>query len=221
MVDMELLAYLESFVSEERKQRFEEVLDLRTRFLTVAIEDIFQMHNSSAVIRTCDVFGVQQAHVIEARFGERLDKNIAMGAQQWVDVARYDQPKECLDGLRDQGYQIVATTPHTDSCYLEDFEFDGPTALFFGTEKEGLSPEVMETADRFLKIPLVGFSESLNVSSAAAIVIQRLAHKLRQSELPWQLTEADRLEKRLDWAQKSIKSVDMIMERFYADKGNF
>ena len=215
MVDQQLLTYLEEFISQERKERFLNVLEERTKFITVAIEDVFQLHNSSAVIRSCEVFGIQTAHVIEDRFGKRLDKNIAMGAQQWVDVARYEDTKSCISYLRREGYQIIATTPHNDSCLLEDFELNKKSALFFGTEKEGLSEEVMQEADGFLKIPMVGFTESLNISVSAAIILQYLTTKLKKQELPWQLSDSEKLEKRLDWTKKSIKSLDDILSRYY------
>ncbi|MGB5482468.1 MAG: TrmH family RNA methyltransferase, partial [Eudoraea sp.] len=86
MIDLDLLSYLETYITPERLKRFNDVLNERTNYITVAIEDVFQMHNASAVIRSCDVFGIQKAHIIEDRFGQRLDKNIAMGAQKWVDI---------------------------------------------------------------------------------------------------------------------------------------
>lgn len=215
MEDQQLLTYLEEFISIERKERFLKILEERTKFITVAIEDVFQLHNTSAVIRSCEVFGIQTAHVIEARFGKILDKNIAMGAQQWVDVARYEDTKSCISYLRSEGYQIIATTPHNDSCLLEEFEIDKKSALFFGTEKEGLSEEVMQEADGFLKIPMVGFTESLNISVSAAILLQYLRSKLKKQGLPWQLSEVEKLEKRLDWTKKSIKSLDDILSRYY------
>ncbi len=215
MVDQQLLTYLEEFISIERKERFLRVLEERTKFITVAIEDVFQLHNTSAVIRSCEVFGIQSVHVMEDRFGKRLDKNIAMGAEQWVDVKRYENSKSCISYLRGEGYQIIATTPNDDSCLLEDFEMDKKSALFFGTEKEGLSEEVMQEADGFLKIPMVGFTESLNISVSAAIILQHLSSKLKKQGVPWQLSEVEKLEKRLDWTKKSIKSIDDILSRFY------
>lgn len=215
MIDNQLLEYLEGFITAKRKERFLEVLEHRSNFITVAIEDVFQLHNTSAVIRSCEVFGLQSAHVIEDRFGERLDKNIAMGAQQWIDVYGYSSTKSCISKLRSDGYRIIATTPHNDSCLLNDFEFDEKIALFFGTEKEGLSDEVMENADGFLKIPMVGFTESLNISVSAAIILQNLTSKLKIQDLPWQLTEEEKMEKRLEWTKKSVKSIDDILKRFY------
>jgi rRNA methylases len=217
MVDLDLLDYLEGYLTEERKQRFLEVLQLRTRHITVAIEDVFQMHNTSAIIRSCDVFGVQEVHVVEDRFARMLDKNIAMGAEKWVDVNKYHNTRDCITALKQQGYQIIATTPHDNSTLLSDFFPEQKSALFFGTEKGGLSDEVMQQADGFLKIPMVGFSESLNVSVAAAIIIQEVAHKVRTSQLDWRLTDTEILEKRMDWTQKSIQHVKGIIKRYYAD----
>lgn len=204
MGDLQLLTYLEDFISGDRKERFLQVLEERTKFITVAIEDVYQLHNTSAVIRSCEVFGIQNAHVIENRFGKRLDKNIAMGAQQWVDVSRYEDTKSCISHLRDEGYRIIATTPHDDSCLLEDFKIKEKTALFFGTEKEGLSEEVMQEADGFLKIPMVGFTESLNLSVSAAIILQHLTGKLKRQELPWQMSDSEKFEK--DWIGQKNQS---------------
>ena len=213
--DHDLLHYLEGFISEERKERFLEVLAKRTRFLTVAIEDVYQLHNTSAVIRSCDAFGIQDVHVVENRFGKRLDKNIAMGAEQWVDVHRYQTTTQCMEALKEKGYQIIATTPHNDSNLLADVKITTKTALFFGTEKEGLSQAVLEQADGFLKVPMVGFSESLNISVSAALIIQQLGDTLRKSNLPWHLTAMEILEKQLDWTKKSIKDIDGVLTRYH------
>ena len=217
MVDTDLLNYLETFLSPERKQRFLEVLSYRTKYLTVAAEDVFQMHNASAIVRSCDVFGIQELHLIEGRYGQRIDKNIALGAQQWVDVKSYKNSLECIDSLKAAGYRIAATVPTGKAVPLSEFILDCKTALFFGTEKEGLSEEVIDKADAFIQIPMVGFSESLNVSVSAAIILQRLSTELRNSNLPWQLTEDEKMEKRLDWAKKTIKQSAQIIARFRSE----
>lgn len=214
-MQIELLNYLEGYLTENRKQRFIDVLSKRTNCLTVAIEDVYQLHNTSAIVRSCDAFGIQKAHVIEDRFENRLDKNIAMGAQQWVDVHRHHTAADCLKILREQGFKIVATVPHDKGTMLSDFKIEEKTALFFGTEREGLSDLILEQADAYLQIPMVGFSESLNVSVSAAIILQDLAEKLRKSDLSWELSEAEKFDKRLDWTKKSIKNVERIIERYY------
>lgn len=218
MVDLDYLAFLEDFLTENRKEKFLKVLQNRTNHFTVAVEDVFQMHNASAVMRSCEVFGIQQMHVIEQRFGKRIDKEIAMGAQKWVDIHAFDSVGGCITSLKNKGYQIIATTPHENDCLLEDFDIAKPSALFFGTEKEGLSEEIMQQADGFLKIPMVGFTESLNISVSAAIIIQNLTNRLQNSNLNWRLSADEILEKRLAWAKNSIKDIKRIEERYYNTK---
>ncbi len=213
-MDTRKLEYLERFISPQRLERFREILALRTRYITVALEDVYQMHNASAVIRSCDVFGIQDAHLIEARFGRRLDRKIAMGAQKWVDIHRYDSTDICIEALRKRGYRIVATTPHGDSHAPDQLPLDRPVALFFGTEKEGLSQRVLSQADAAVRIPMVGFTESLNISVAAAILLYDLSDRLRKSDIRWGLSEPEILGKRFDWAFKSVRSAEEILSRF-------
>lgn len=215
MVDLDLLNYLEGFLTDNRKERFSEVLKYRTNHLTVAVEDIFQFHNTSAVMRSCEVFGIQELNIVEQRFGKDIDKEIAMGAQKWVDINKFETIGNCIDDLRAKGYQIIATTPHNDSCLLHEFDITKKSALFFGTEKEGLSEEVMQKADGYLKIPMVGFTESLNISVSAAIIIQDLTNRLRQSDVNWQLSDEEILEKRFLWAKNTIKDIKRIEARYY------
>jgi tRNA (guanosine-2'-O-)-methyltransferase len=178
------------------------------------MEDIFQLHNTSAVMRSCEVFGIQELNVIEQKFGKRIDTEIAMGAQKWVDVFRYNSVQSCMDEMRAKGYQIIATTPHDESCFLHEFDISKPAALFFGTERDGLSQEVLDQADGFLKIPMVGYTESLNISVSAAIIIQDITTRLRQSAINWHLTEDEILEKRLDWTRKTIKDIEFIERKY-------
>ena len=215
MIDLDYLHFLENILTDNRKERFLNVLNTRTKHFTIAVEDVFQMHNTSAVMRSCEVFGIQELNVIEQRYGKSIDKEIAMGAQKWVDINSFDSVTDCIDNLKNQGYQIIATTPHENDCLLEDFDISKPSALFFGTERDGLSDEVLQRADGFLKIPMVGFTESLNISVSAAIIIQNLTTRLRKTEIDWQLSENEILEKRLDWAKNSIKDIKRIEARYY------
>ena len=214
MIDLQLLDHLKTFLTEKRKQRFDDVLSQRTKHFTVAIEDVYQLHNTSAVIRSCDVFGIQEVHIIEERNTKRIDREIAMGAQKWVDLKRYHNLHDSLRDLKEKGYQIVATTPHTTDCDLYDFDITKKACFFFGRETEGLSDDVLESADGFLKIPMVGFTESLNISVSAAIILQHVTAKLRRSDIDWQLTEDEKLSKQFDWIKKTIKDYDRIVERF-------
>lgn len=212
--DIDYLDYLENFITENRKETFRRILTHRTRHFTVAMEDIYQLHNTSAVMRTCEVFGVQELNVIEEKYGKTIDKEIALGAEKWVDINRFDTTAACIDALKAKGYKIIATSPHVNSCDLDDFDISQRSAIFFGTEKMGLTDEVLSQADGFLKIPMVGFTESLNISSAAAIVIQNIASRLRKSDIQWNLTDQEILEKRIDWTRKSIKDIDYITQKY-------
>ena len=220
MTNHKLLKHLELYLTESRKQRFDEVLSQRTKHFTVATEDVFQLHNTSAVMRSCDVFGVQEVNIIEERNSKSIDKEIAMGAQKWVDLNRYDNVKDCIKDLKQKDYQIVATTPHKNDCLLHEFDVTKKSCFFFGRETEGLSDEVLNEADCFLKIPMVGFTESLNISVSAAIILQDVTTKLKQTDINWQLTEEEQIEKRIDWCKKTIKSYDEIIERFYETNKN-
>lgn len=217
MVDIAYLEFLENILTDNRKERFLNVLKNRTNHFTIAVEDVFQMHNTSAVMRSCEVFGIQELNVIEQRYGKSIDKEIAMGAQKWVDINAFDSISGCVDSLKAKGYQIIATTPHENNCLMDDFDISKPSALFFGTERDGLSEEILQKADGFLKIPMVGFTESLNISVSAAIIIQNLMHRLRNSDINWQLSEDEILKKRLQWARSSIKDIKRIEGRYYQE----
>jgi len=217
MKDAALQSYLESIISPERLNRFDEVLSNRTNYITVVMEDLYHMHNASAVIRSCEVFGIQNVHVVENEFAKDLDKKIAMGAQKWVDLNTHETTMDCIEKLRSEDYSIIATTPHNDANTIREFKITGKTALLFGTEKEGLSEVAMKEADGFLKIPMVGFTESLNVSVAAAIILQDLTEKLRISSFNWELSPEEKKIKKLDWTKKSIKNIDKIIARFLSD----
>lgn len=216
--DVDYLEYLEGFITENRVERFKEVLQNRTKHITIVAEDVFQLHNTSAVMRSCEVFGVQDLAIIEQKFSRTIDKEIALGAEKWVDIQRYSSAQASIDDMRSRGYQIVATTPHVDANHLEDFDISKPSAIFFGTEKSGLSPEIIEQADAYIKIPMVGFTESLNISVSAAIIIQNLTTRIRNSAIDWQLTEAQLIEKRIDWARKTIKDINFVTERYLESK---
>lgn len=213
--DFEYLTYLEEFITENRKNKFLKVLEQRTNHFTIAIEDVFQLHNTSAVMRSCEVFGIQNLHVVEEKYGKMIDKEIAMGAQKWVDVNRYNSNIDCVKTLKQKGYQIIATTPHESSCLLDDFDVSKPSALFFGTERDGLSDEVMNEADGFLKIPMAGFTESLNISVSAAIIIQSIMSRLRKSDVDWKLSNDEMISRRLAWTKSSIKDIKRIEARYF------
>ena len=217
-MDQALLDHLLSYLTDRRRDIFKKVLAERTRHFTVVTEDIYQLHNTSAVMRSCEVFGIQDMHVVEESLGMNLDREIAIGAQKWVDIQRHDTVSKCVEQLRSKGYQIIATTPHDDAQSLEDFDVSKKTALFFGREADGASDEVMQCADGYLKIPMFGFTESLNVSVSAAIILQNIVSRMRNENVNWELNKEECVELEFKWAKKTIKRVDEIIARFQEQK---
>ena len=217
-INTKLLTYLEGFVTDKRKNLFRNILQDRTRHFTVVLEDIYQQHNASAVIRSCDIFGIQDVHVIENKYKSKVSRHIAKGSQKWLSFHNYKEDKnntiDCLENIKSKGYQVIATTPHNDSCVLHDFDITKKSAFVFGVEKAGVSDDVIKNADGFLKIPMVGFTESLNISVAAAIILENLTFKLRNSSVDWKLTNEEQKILYASWIEKTIKNVDEIKERF-------
>lgn len=224
MIDEKLLTYLEGYLTEKRKALFQKILNDRTRHFTVVLEDIYQQHNASAVVRTCDIFGIQDIHVIENKYVNKVSRHVAKGSQKWLTFHRYRQgtnnTQTCLDALRSSGYQIIATTPHNDSCLLQDFDITKKSAFVFGVEKEGVSDEIMQQADGYLKIPMVGFTESLNISVAAAIILQDVSSKLRNSNMLWNLSKEEKGMLYLEWVEKTIKNVEKIKSHYFENIAN-
>ena len=214
-----LILYLEQFVTERRLNLISKVLAQRTRYLTVVLEDIFQPHNASAVLRSCDCFGIQDVHIIENRNTYRVNNDVALGSNKWLTLYKYNKEENntipALEKLRKQGYRIVATTPHANGIAPWDYDLKkGKTALIFGTELGGLTDCATNLADEFLTIPMVGFTESLNISVTVAILLYQLTGRLRKSDVPWKLSETETLQLKLQWLKNSISRSDSIEKSF-------
>jgi len=214
-----LLNYLLSFTSENKQELFDRLLPQRTRHITVAVEDIFQPQNASAVLRTADCFGIQDVHIIENENTYRVNPRVVHGASKWIDLYSYSSEQQntlhCINHLKQKGYRIVATTPHTDSVALHDLDLKKPVALLFGTEKDGLSETALNNADEHMYIPMHGFTESLNISVSAAICLHHLTNRLRQTDLNWHLTDAEQLELNLMWVKQALKDPKGLEKRFW------
>ena len=218
----ELTAFLSGFVSEKRLQRFDEVLEKRLSHLHIVLENLFQAHNASAVLRSCDCFGVQHIHFIENYNRMRISDDVAMGSSQWLTVQRYkdqsNNTRATLQSLKAQGFRIIATTPHQHEYSLENLPLDQKTALVFGTEQEGVSPEVIEEADGFVSIPMMGFTESFNVSVCAALCMYELTKRIRNEVAHPYLSEQEKAEVRLQWIKASVDNSPALIRRFLEDK---
>lgn len=219
MYTQELIAYMEGFVSQRRAELFDEIVDRRTRYLTVVLEDIYQSQNASAVLRTSDCFGIQDVHIIENCNEYNINPDVALGSDKWLDMHKYNSLEsntlEAYARLREKGYRIVATTPHSKDVMLDDFDLSkGKSAFVFGTELKGLSEEAIAEADEYIKIPMYGFTESFNISVSAAIILSHLTTRLYKSEIKWQLSEVEKMELKLQWLRKSIKSSAQLERQF-------
>lgn len=210
--------YLLNFITEERKNKFFNNLLNRTRYLTIAIEDTFQSHNASAVLRTCECFGIQDIHIIENKNPYKVNDEVAMGSSKWLSINKYSQNENntltCIQALKNKGYKIAATTPHKDDVLLHQLPVDNKIAVIFGTELNGLSETAMQNADFFMKIPMYGFTESFNISVSAGIVIHHLSERIRSSDLPWQLSHEEREILLHEWLLKTISSGEELLQYF-------
>lgn len=209
----EVLDEFNKIISEEKVAMFEKNAALRTNHITVVLENIYQEHNASAVLRTCDCFGLQNLHAIEKNNKYQVQRDIARGAGRWVNLTNYSSKtptKDCLSKLTQQGYKIVATTPHEKETSLSDLPLDQPLAFVFGTEKEGISQEVIENADYFAKIPMYGFTESFNISVSVALVLQFMRNRLTESKTPYLLSHDEQTLVKIAWSTKIIRDGDKV-----------
>jgi tRNA (guanosine-2'-O-)-methyltransferase len=217
--DEQYLHFLMEMITEERLRKFNEVLNNRTRFLTIVLEDIFQTQNASAVLRSCDLTGIQDVHIIENKYNFEIHPDIVLGSTKWLDIYRYNEQENnthfALNHLKAAGYKLVATSPKPGGYLLHELPIDKPLALMFGTERRGLSGLALDMADYSVTIPMVGFTESFNISVSAALVLFNLSSRLRDSELPWMLTEIDRNSIMLDWCRKSLKQIKIIERNYF------
>ena len=213
--------YLYNFITRERAEKMRAVLRERTRHITFAMENIYQGHNASAVLRSCEINGIQDVHIIENSNTFKPTNEIAMGASKWLSIYQYSEQEEntlaCIDHLKSRGYTIVSTTPHENDVTLDQLPLDKPLALFFGTEISGLSETAIQHSDRYLRIPMYGFTESYNISVSAALCAYNLTQKLRKSDIPWSLSKDEFLELETEWYRRSIKRSELLEEKFWQE----
>jgi len=217
--DNALMNFLIPMVNEKRLALIENILSLRTRYITVLLEDIYQPHNASAVLRSCDCFGIQDVHVVEKRNTFELNPDVELGAAQWLNITKYNNQENpttaAINSLKNDGYRIVASTPHTNETLLEDFDLSkGKVVIMMGTEMHGLSNKAMEMADEYLKIPMLGFTESFNISVSTAIILHHLNHKLRKANFSYLLDDNEKKAVRYQWIKNSVNQIHLIEKEF-------
>ncbi len=213
------IACLAEFMTAERYGVLRGGVAMRTRYMTVLAENMYHGQNAAALIRHCDAFGVQEMHTVETLCRFEPNPVIARGSERWVDVLRHASTAEAVAELRRRGYRIVATTPHREDATPETFDVTkGPFALVFGTEHAGISDEAIAAADEFLRIPMCGLVESLNVSASAAILIYQLSERVRRTVDGWRMTEAEQAELMERWMRRSVKDADAILQRRFGGR---
>ncbi len=205
-----LLEQFYNQISDNKKELFEKNIKNRTRHITVVLENLFQPHNAAAVLRSCDCFGVQDLHIIENFNKYQPNKDIDMGSSKWLNTYKYNKTEynteECINHLKSKGYKIVATTPHTNDCLIDELPLDQPIALMFGTELTGLTDKALEMADSYVRLPMYGFTESYNISVSVALALFSTTERMRKDDsINWQLTNDEQLEIKLQWAKKVVK----------------
>ena len=212
-----LAQHLSEFLTVRRRRRFQDVLSQRTRHLHVVLADLYQQHNASAILRTCDAFGIQDVSIAETEHEFETNPEIALGTDQWLTLHNYRGPtalSDCVRQLRSNGYRIAATVLHQDSRPVSELCLDEPVALLFGTEKDGLPADAISAADELVHLPMYGFVESFNVSVAVALSLQTLIPRLHSSSAVWQLSETERQALWLQWSRLSVPGAEAIERRF-------
>jgi tRNA (guanosine-2'-O-)-methyltransferase len=210
-----LTDHFTKYITDHKREFLERVLNLRTRHITMVLEEIHQSQNASAVIRTCECMGIQDVHIIENEVKYAVNRRVVKGSYKWVDIIKYPKEKGaviCYENLKKKGYKILVTDPSPDGVSIHEVPVDEKIALVMGNELNGTSDYALSQADMKVRIPMYGFTESMNISVSAAICLNTLIPKLHQSEIEWQLSSAEKDDIRLRWLRKMIKRVE-IMER--------
>ena len=215
----EQVEYLSEFVTDYKNDLFRRLIAERTSYVTMVLEDFYQQHNCSAVLRSCDCFGIQNVHIIENMNTFTDNSEISMGASDWLTIHRHRKREnntiETIDILKSQGYRIIATTPHEQDTFIDQIDLHkGKMAFCMGTELTGLSDDVLTRADEFVKVPMYGFTESYNVSVCAALLMYSVVQRLRQTEIDWHLSDEERDQVIFAWYKRSIKASAQILKRF-------
>ena len=204
---------LQPYMLPQRLDRLKEVLANRIVSVTLVLENLHKDFNISAILRTCESFGIQEVHVVPQPGDGKVFRTITQGCHKWLTIHRHEDVSTCLEMLKKEGYRILAGAFSDDALPLDGADFSGRVALVFSNELEGANPDVLEQVDGFFVIPMSGFSQSLNVSVAAGIVIHHvLKYKLQSGEELERIPNdvADRILE--DWVKKSVKNADEVLK---------
>lgn len=218
-LELALTTHLAQYLTESRRATIERVLHNRTRHITIVLEDIYQSHNASAVVRTCECMGIQDLHIIESKSKYGINKKVLKGSNKWITMKRYkdkgaNNTLACLEGLRKAGYRILALDPSPDGVSLENVPVSEKIALVLGNELKGLSERAATYADMKVKVPMSGFTESLNISVCAAVSMTILLNRIKASGIQIGLSSSEMDDIRLEWYRKCVRGSDIIEREF-------
>src|SRR3954462_767728 len=192
----DIKALLEKFaykLTPHRRELLQKVVDQRIRHFTLVLEDLKDPHNISAVIRTCEVFGFQDVHVISEVNPYRVGRSVLKGSYKWMDIYCYSRRIRCLTDLKSRGYQIAVASTSSASINLGDIDFSKPTAFYMGSETMGNHPDTLAAADLRFRIPQYGLTESMNVSVCAGVLVGTLDRWLKDhGRENFRLSESER-----------------------------
>jgi tRNA (guanosine-2'-O-)-methyltransferase len=212
--------HLSQFVSEHKKGLVDKVLAQRTRYVTVVLENIYQSQNASAAMRTCECMGLQDIHIVEDTARYHLNIRVLKGSYKWLNLERYrnrqvNNTEACFQHLRANGYRILVADPAEDGIAIDELDVTaGKMALVFGNELRGASSYSLEHGDARVRIPMFGFTESLNVSVSVALCLNTILGKLRNTQAFIGLSEEEKAELRLSWYRKIVRRSDLVEREF-------
>lgn len=212
-----IIAGLSGIINDDRIAQLEKVIEHRSRYLTVVLDDIYIPQNASAVIRTSECIGLQDIHIIEERNKHKTNRDIVKGSAKWVDIYRYenkDGRSECIEKLKQQDYRVVAMTLSEKSIPLEELPIDEKLALCFGCKETGLSKEIEDNTDYQVQIPITGFTQSYNISVSAGISLYYLMKKIKDTNQNWQLNKEEKEKLLIDWLSKSTPAGRALLGRY-------
>ena len=214
MNNQKIFQHLQQFLTDERLEKINHFAPESSDFVLPVIEDVFQFRNAAAIVRSIETCGFHKIIAMECEHEFSPNLRVTKGAETWVEVEKLPHNLDSLREIKNRGYKILAVSPENNATMLSDYDLKEPVALVFGTEAAGVSEEILDFADETLAIPMYGFTQSFNVSVAAAICVYELKQKLLRSNLDYKLSEEKLWEMKVRWAMNSIKSGEQILAKY-------
>ncbi|MDP9960591.1 TrmH family RNA methyltransferase [Chryseobacterium lathyri] len=209
--------YLKQFLTEERLSKIEHFSKESSDFVLPVMDDVYQFRNAAAIIRSVEACAFHKVVAMEEENVFDPNLTVTKGAETWVEVEKMPKNTASLQDIKDRGYKILAVSLEKNAVMLPDYQITEPIALVFGTEKEGVSEEVLDFADETLAIPMFGLTRSYNVSVAAGICMYELKQKLIKSDIDYKLNEEKQMKMKIRWAVNSMRSGQQIFEKYLRD----